>query len=120
MDVPRRLCCAARWLRVRQQSGVCPHHDTRCGRGVARRKWNSCAQPCDEVADGGGGFGGVGLFDERDDGAADDGGIGELADGADVRGVRDAEADGDGQLGELAQAGDEVGGVGGDVVSGCR
>jgi hypothetical protein len=49
----------------------------------------SFAQLRDELADGCGGLVGLGLFDEGDDGAADDGGVGELTDGFDVFGVGD-------------------------------
>src|SRR5215469_8346024 len=51
------------------------------------------AKRAHEVADGFCGFAGRSLFDEADDGAADDCGVGEGGDGADVAGVGDAEAE---------------------------
>ena len=50
------------------------------------------AQAGDEPAHGCGGLVGCGVLDELDDGAADDGGVGELTDGGDVLGGGDAEA----------------------------
>ena len=71
-------------------------------------------------ADGCGASVGWSLLDERDEGAADDGGVGELADGGDVLGVGDAEADGDGQLRVPAQALDELRGIAGQLSAACR
>src|SRR5205807_4226879 len=62
------------------------------------------------------GSGGAAL-DELDDGAADNGGVGEFADRAKVFRSGDTEADGNGQLGELAQPLREQGGVSRELVA---
>src|SRR5215472_7888656 len=70
------------------------------------------AERTHEVADGFCGFAGRSLFDEANDGAADDRGVGECADGANVLGVGDAEAECDREGCELLEASDECFGVG--------
>src|ERR1700742_4164742 len=59
------------------------------------------AKRADEVANGCGRLLGRGALDKRDDGAADDGGIGEGGDRAHVFSIGDAEAERDGELREL-------------------
>ena len=72
------------------------------------------AQRADEFPDGRGGLLGRRALDECDDGAADDGGIGEVRDRFNVLRCRDAEAEGDGELRELLEATNELFGVGGE------
>ena len=73
------------------------------------------AKRADEVADGCSGLLGRCALDERDDGAADDGGVGEGGDRAHVLCVRDAEAERDRERRELLEAADERFGVGGQL-----
>src|SRR5215469_2551488 len=89
--------------------GSCVH----LGGDIAGRV-GSGAERAHEVADGLRGIGRCGLFDEADDGAAYDRGVGKRGDGAHVLGVGDAEAKCDGEIGELLEAADELFGVGGE------
>ena len=73
------------------------------------------AERTDEIADGGCGLLGRRALDERDNSAANDCGVSEGGNGADVLGVGNAEAECDGEIRELLEAADELFGVGGKL-----
>src|ERR1700733_10857210 len=68
------------------------------------RRCSDGPQPLNKLCHCRGRVFGCGLLNEPDDGAADDGGIGELAESGHVGGVRDTEAEREGQGGVAAQA----------------
>src|SRR5579864_5084005 len=120
------ICSSNSSIRVRQSamSIVGPHSDDTCW---CRRSCMHLAgdlvggvvccstQRADEVADGSSGFCRRCALDERDDGAADDGGVGEVCDGFDVLRCGDAEAECDGERRELLETADELFSVGGEL-----